>query len=77
MLLSDDEHNQVQNLTHSDVDRLDLVAKKLKLDSYVWLYVGRSRLNDETASQIKCKFFGKNVSTSGMTSAHDINPDII
>lgn len=31
------------------------------MDSYKWLYISRSRLNDQTGQQIEATFYGKNV----------------
>lgn len=61
MLLSDQEHASIKNLTAEKVNELDKYVVKLKMDIYRWLYVGRSRLGDETGHQIEAIFYGKNV----------------
>lgn len=48
MILSDGEHGSIKNLTAEKVHQLDKWAVKLKLDMYRWLYVGRTRLGDDT-----------------------------
>lgn len=49
------------------MQRLDECISKLKLDSYKWLYIGRTRLNDQTGNQIECIYHGKDVDS--------VNPD--
>lgn len=48
MLLSDKDHKQVKNLTNEQVTRLDACTVQLLMDTYKWLYVGRTRIGDET-----------------------------
>jgi len=72
MLLSDDEHEKVKNLPEDVVQRIDEMTYHLKMDTYRWIYIGRSRLNDETGNQIQCTFYGKNVTTQG-AAPYDID----
>lgn len=71
MLIHDEEHKQVKNLTGEVVDRLDKAVKNMRLDANRFLYNGRSRVGDETGSQMEVTFFGKNVSTKGATFSVD------
>lgn len=48
LLLSDEDHKSVKNLTNAQVTRLDACTRQLLMDTYKWLYVGRTRLGDET-----------------------------
>lgn len=51
MLLDDYEHENVKSLTEDTVARLDLLAKRMKLDGEnAWKYFARSRYNDETGN---------------------------
>lgn len=59
MILSDSEHKAIKNLTADKVQTLDEYCVKLKMDTYRWLFVGRTRLGDETGNQIECIFYGK------------------
>lgn len=59
MILSDEEHGSIKNLTQEKVQLLDDMCFKLKMDTYRWLYVGRTRLGDDTGSQVEAIFYGK------------------
>lgn len=61
MLLNDDQDDDVLNLTCEQVQRMDDIANQLKLDTYKWLYIGRSRYKDQTGTQIECTYHGKDV----------------
>ena len=50
MILSDDEHGSVKNLSFEKVKILDEYCVKLKMDTYRWLYVGRTRIGDDTGT---------------------------
>lgn len=63
MLLDDEDHKNVLNLTGDQVNSLDKAVKELKMDTYRYLYSGRSRLNDESGTQLEVVFYGKNVTT--------------
>lgn len=43
MLLSEEKHAKVKNMTEDMVQRIDEMTYKLKMDIYRWIYVGRSR----------------------------------
>lgn len=59
MILSDKEHGDIKNLTAQKVQTLDEHCVRLKMDTYRWLFVGRTRLGDETGNQIECIFYGR------------------
>jgi hypothetical protein len=59
MILNDDEHGDVKNLTASKVQALDEWAVKLKLDTYLYLYIGRTRIGDDTGYQVEVIFYGQ------------------
>lgn len=44
--------------------RFDLITNKLKLDTNRWVYIGRTRLNDQTGNQIKCTYHGPDNSST-------------
>ena len=46
-------------VTAEKVYELDKWAVKLKIDLYKWLYIGRTRLGDETGYQIETIFYGR------------------
>lgn len=73
MLISDKTYKQIKNLTHEQVQRLDEATKKLKMDTYQWLYNGRTRVGDETGHQIECNLVGKDVETDGITEDFEID----
>lgn len=73
MLLSDKDHKQVKNLTNEQVTRLDACTVQLLMDTYKWLYVGRTRIGDETGHQIECQFLGKNIKTDGYREKYMID----
>lgn len=50
MILSDEDHKQIKNLTAEKVKYLDDWVVKLKMDIYLFLYIGRTRLGDETGN---------------------------
>lgn len=59
MLLSDKDHSSIKNLTAEKVDELDKWMVKLKLDTYRFLYIGRTRVGDETGNQVETIFYGR------------------
>lgn len=59
MILSDDEHGNIKNLTAQKVQELDEWTVKLKLDIYQFLYIGRTRIGDDTGNQIEVIYYGK------------------
>lgn len=61
MILSDKDHSSIKNLTAEKVNELDKWADKLMLDTHKYLYIGRTRLGDNTGHQIETIFYGKNV----------------
>jgi len=61
MILSDEEHGSIKNLTKQKVQELDDLCFRLKMDTYRWLYVGRTRLGDDTGSQVEAIFYGKDI----------------
>lgn len=61
MLMSELDNKKVENLTGFQVNDLDNYAKKLKLDTNKCLYIGRTRLGDETGHQIETLFMGKSI----------------
>lgn len=58
MLLNDNEHKKVLNLTDEQVQRLDEGTQKLMMDTYRWLYIGRTRIGNQTGGQIEATFHG-------------------
>lgn len=72
-LLSDEDHKTIKNLTNAQVTRLDECTVQLMMDTYKWLYVGRTRIGDETGHQIECQFLGKNIKTDGYREKYMIN----
>ena len=57
MIISDIDFKSIKNLTASKVWELDQLIKKLKIDIYRWLYIGRTRVGDETGSQVEAIFY--------------------
>lgn len=68
MLLNDDEHEQVLNLTGEQVQRLDDATVKMRMDSNRYIYNGRTRAGDETGSQMQILLYGKNMTTGNEDS---------
>lgn len=50
MIISDTEYDAVQNLTWKKVSELDQLTENLMLDIHRAVYIGRTRLGDETGS---------------------------
>lgn len=73
MLIDDEDHQNVLNLTGEQVNSLDESTEKLKIDTYRYLYSGRSRLGDESGTQLECVFYGKNVSTKEASGPYPYN----
>lgn len=58
MIMSNKDHKKVLNLTDEQVQKLDDGTEKLKLDTYQWLYIGRTRIGDQTGQQIEALYHG-------------------
>lgn len=76
MLISDKTFKQIKNLTHEQVQRLDDATIKLKMDTYQWLYNGRTRIGDQTGHQIECNLVGKDVHTQGLREPFEIDESL-
>lgn len=50
MILSDKDHSSVKNLTAQKVNELDKWVNKLMLDTHKYLYIGRTRIGDNTGN---------------------------
>ena len=50
MILSDTDYKSVKNLTAEKVHHLDKWANEIYLDTYRWLYIGRTRHGDDTGN---------------------------
>ena len=48
MIMSEEDHRSVKNLTAEKVNQLDQLVRELRLDIHKYLYVGRTRIGDET-----------------------------
>jgi hypothetical protein len=72
MLLSEKEHQSVKNLTEEQIKSLDEAAVKLKMDTYQWLYIGRSRIGDETGNQIEVTFHGNDLLVPQINQKYEI-----
>lgn len=48
MIMSDVDHSKIKNLTGEKVNELDEWVKKLMLDTHRYVYIGRTRIGDET-----------------------------
>ena len=59
MILSDVDHTKIENLTAEKVNALDEWAVKLMLDTHKYVYIGRTRVGDDTGHQIEAIFYGK------------------
>ena len=46
MIMSEDDHRSVKNLTAEKVNQLDKLVIELRLDIHKYLYVGRTRIGD-------------------------------
>ena len=61
MIMSEEEHSTVHNLTTKEVSKLDELASSLKLDAGKWLYFSRTRQNDQSGHSIDCVLYGNDV----------------
>ena len=61
MIMSETKHTKVGNLTSNEVKKLDELSQYLMLDTNLWLYSARTRLNDQTGHTINCTFYGRNI----------------
>lgn len=59
MIMSDIDHSNIKNLTGEKVDILDQYVVKLNLDTHKYVYIGRTRIGDDTGHQIETIFYGK------------------
>ena len=73
MILSDKDHTQIKNLTAQKVKELDDWVVKLKLDINRWLYIGRTRLGDETGSQIEVIYHGQDRVSLDVNKPYDLD----
>lgn len=60
MILDDNDHENIKNLTGETINRLDKLTFILKMDTYRFLYNGRTRLGDQTGHTIVATFYGEN-----------------
>ena len=74
LILSEHDHMSVKNLTAQKVNCLDELANKLRLDIHRYLYIGRTRIGDQTGHQIQATFFGTNLEIKHARVKYELTP---